>query len=138
MRLRIVAPLEVVIDEDAASIRAADESGSFGILPGHAPFLTSLGISAVGWTNAAGGRRYCAVRHGMVSVTGGQDVAVATREAIPGDDLGTLESTVLARFEHEIEEDRSARFDSNRLQLDAIRRIVSQLHSGGASGGLFS
>jgi F-type H+-transporting ATPase subunit epsilon len=44
MRLRIVTPLSIVVDEDASALRAEDASGSFGILQGHAPFLTALTI----------------------------------------------------------------------------------------------
>jgi F-type H+-transporting ATPase subunit epsilon len=130
MRLRIITPLTVVVDEDAQAIRAEDDSGSFGILRGHADFLTSLAISVVGWQRSDGTRRYCAVRRGMLSISDGVQVAVATREAIAGDDLATLDSTVLQRFRTDIERERSTRFESNQLQLDAIRRIVSQLGSG--------
>ncbi len=49
MRLKIVTPLAVVVDEEIASLRAEDASGSFGVLPGHAPFLTALTISIVSW-----------------------------------------------------------------------------------------
>ena len=43
MRLRIVTPLSVVIDEEGVlALRAEDATGSFGILPHHADFLTSL------------------------------------------------------------------------------------------------
>ncbi len=104
MRLRIVTPLAVVVDEDALAVRAEDASGSFGILPGHADFLTSLAISVVGWTRSDGTRRYCAVRTGMLSVSGGKEIAVATREAIAGDDLSTLDATVLDRFRADIEQ----------------------------------
>ena len=46
MRLRITTPLSVVVDEDGIlSLRAEDATGSFGILPRHADFLTSLAIS---------------------------------------------------------------------------------------------
>ena len=136
MRLRIVTPLAVVVDEDALALRAEDASGSFGILPGHADFLTSLAISVVGWKRSDGSRRYCAVRRGTLSVSGGQDVALATREAIAGDDLATLDSTVLDRFRADTEQERSERFESIQLQLNAIRRIVSQLGSNG--GGNFA
>ena len=129
MRLRIVTPLAVVVDEDALAVRAEDDSGSFGILPGHADFLTSLAISVVGWKQGNGTRRYCAVRRGMLSVSGGNDVAVTTREAIAGDDLATLDTTVLDRFRAATEQERSERFESVQLQLNAIRRIVSQLGS---------
>ncbi|OYY91821.1 MAG: F0F1 ATP synthase subunit epsilon [Sphingomonas sp. 28-66-16] len=135
MRLRIITPLLVVVDEEVLAVRAEDESGSFGILPGHADFLTSLAISVVGWKLPDGARRYCAVRRGMLSISGAA-VAVATREAIAGDDLATLDATVLKRFRADIEQERSERFESIQLQLNAIRRIVSQL--GANSRGRFA
>ncbi len=138
MRLRIVTPLAVVIDEAALSVRAEDASGSFGILPGHADFLTSLALSVVEWTRADHTRHYCAVRRGMFSVSGGADIAVATREAVPSDDLAALGGTVLARFHADIERDRSERFESTQLQLDAIRRIVGQFGQRASGGTLFS
>ena len=136
MRLRIITPLSVVVDEDTLAVRAEDDSGSFGILPGHADFLTSLAISVVSWKRSDGSRGYCAVRRGMLSISEGKDVAVATREAIAGDDLATLDSTVLERFRADIEQERSERFESIQLQLNAIRRIVSQL--GANAGGNFA
>ncbi|GLI99492.1 F0F1 ATP synthase subunit epsilon [Sphingobium sp. BS19] len=132
MRLRIITPLSVIVDEDALAVRAEDDSGSFGILPGHADFLTSLAISVVGWKQSDGSRRFCAVRRGLLSITSGKDVAVATREAIVGDDLATLDSTVLERFRADIDQERSERIESMRLQLNAIRRIVSQLGMSGS------
>ncbi len=137
MKLRIITPLAVVVDEDALAVRAEDDSGSFGVLPGHADFLTSLAMSVVGWKRVDGSRRYCAVRRGMLSVTSGTEVAIATREAIVADDLATLDSTVLARFRADREQERSEHFESVQLQLNAIRRIVSQLRPGGAGAGLF-
>ena len=131
MRLCITTPLAVVIDEDGiVALRAEDATGGFGILPGHAAFLTSLAISVVRWTGADGARRYCAVRRGVLSVTAGREIAVATREAIPGNDLATLDETVLTRFRSDIDMERTQRVESIRLQLNAIRQIVSHLRSG--------
>lgn len=139
MRLRIITPLELVVDEVAVSaVRAEDATGSFGILAGHANFLTSLAVSVVEWKRIDGTRRYCAVRRGMLSVSGGTDVAVATREAIANDDLETLDATVLARFRADIELERSERFETIQLQLSAIRRIVSQFQPGGVGGRILS
>ncbi|MBA3897351.1 MAG: F0F1 ATP synthase subunit epsilon [Sphingomonadaceae bacterium] len=138
MRLRISTPLAVVVDEDALAVRAEDDSGSFGILPGHADFLTSLAISVVEWKRADGSRHYCAVRRGMFSVSAGKQVAVASREAIADDDLATLDATVLARFRADSEQERHEHFESIQLQLNAIRRIVSQLQPGNARGRLFT
>jgi F-type H+-transporting ATPase subunit epsilon len=128
MRLRIFTPLEAVVDEDGVlAVRAEDASGGFGILPGHADFLTSLAISVVSWKSAGGERRYCAVRRGVLSVTSGKDVAIATREAIAGGDLTTLDETVLARFRADIETERTEYVESTRLQLSAIRQIMRHL-----------
>jgi F-type H+-transporting ATPase subunit epsilon len=132
MRLRIVTPLAVVIDEDGVlAVRAEDSTGGFGILPGHADFLTSLVISVVRWTGTDGARRYCAVRRGLLSVTAGREIAIATREAIPGDDIATLDETVLSRFRADIDLERTQRVESTRLQLNAIRQIVGHLRPAG-------
>jgi F-type H+-transporting ATPase subunit epsilon len=135
MRLRITTPLSVVVDDDdVRALRADDATGSFGILPGHADFLTSLTIGVVSWRDADGIAHHCAVRRGVLSVTGGQTIAIATREAVTGDDLATLDETVLARFRSDADTERAERVDSTRLQLNAIRRIVGHLRASGRSG----
>ena len=99
MRLRITTPLAVVADEDGIlSLRAEDATGSFGILPHHADFLTSLAISIVSWQSGDETRHYCAVRRGVLSVDAGRDIAIATREAVTGDDLATLDFAFQSDF----------------------------------------
>ena len=135
MRLRIITPLSVVVDEEGVlALRAEDASGGFGILPHHADFLTSLTISVVSWKGTDSTRHYCAVRHGVLSVTEGQDIAIATREAIIGDDLATLDETVLARFRADIETERTEHVESTRLQLNAIRQIMRHLRPDSRTG----
>ena len=135
MKLRIITPLEVVVDEEGVlALRAEDASGSFGILPRHADFLTSLTISVVGWKSADAAQHFCAVRCGVLSVTGGQDISVATREAIVDDDLTTLDQTILARFRADIETERTEHVESTRLQLNAIRQIMRHLRPDGRAG----
>jgi F-type H+-transporting ATPase subunit epsilon len=133
MRLRITSPLAVVVDADGIDVVSAeDASGGFGIQPRHADFLTSLPVSVVSWTRGSGARHYCAVRGGVLTVTGGQDVAIATREAIAGDDLALLDQKILARFSEDREAERAEFFNSTQIQLNAIRQIVRHLRPGGA------
>jgi F-type H+-transporting ATPase subunit epsilon len=124
----------VIDDESVLALRAEDESGSFGILPGHADFLTALPVSVITWTGSGHARRYCALRGGLLTVTGGTDIAIATREAVVGTDLATLDQTVLIHFRADIDSERAEHFQATRLQLDAIRQIVSHLRPPGPGG----
>ena len=73
-----------------------------------------------------GTQRYCAVRAGLLTVNDGE-VAIATREAILGDDIAKLEETVLARLTAEAEAERQARLHAGDLRIQAIRQIVGYL-----------
>ncbi|HVE22866.1 MAG TPA: F0F1 ATP synthase subunit epsilon [Acidocella sp.] len=125
MRLQITTPLSVLVDEDSVrALRGEDETGSFGILPGHAAFMTSLTISVVSWTREDGTRHHCAIRGGVLAVTEGRAIAIATREGVPGDDLATLDRVVLARFQSELDTERIEGAEHARLELNAIRQIM--------------
>ena len=136
MRLVIATPDAIVATyEDIAALRAEDESGEFGILPHHADFLTALAVSVVGWRHADGTQRYCAVRGGLLSVSGGKNIEIATREAIPGDDLADLEATVLGQLATEAEAERQARARAGELRMQAIRQIVGYLRPRASGSG---
>lgn len=126
MSLRIRTPLAILVDQAASSLRAMDASGSFGILPGHADFLTRLSVSVVSWTAPDGVPHYCAVRGGALTVRAGH-VAIATREAVTGDDLATLDREVLARFRAEMDEERIEHVETTRLHLSAMRQMLARL-----------
>ena len=44
MKLEIVTPYSKVVDTEVDEVTASGKLGEFGVLPGHAPFLTSLKI----------------------------------------------------------------------------------------------
>lgn len=133
MRLRIITPLSVVVDEDIDSLRAEDASGSFGILPGHAPFVTALEVSILSW-RIAEHERFCALRGGVMTVGAASAIDIATREAVTGDDLATLGSEVLARFQSDADTERSEHVETMRLQFNAIRHMVSRLRPAANTG----
>ena len=125
MRLTVTTPLAIVIEaSDVVHLRAEDDTGAFGILPGHADFLTALAVSVASWRDDRGAEHYVAVRGGMLEVRDGDTIAIATPEAVAGDDLHRLESEVLAKFRRQLGEEQSARTDAQRLYLAAIRQIV--------------
>ena len=99
---------------------------------GHADFLTALAVSVVSWRLADGGERYCAVRRGVLRCSGGSEVAIATRQAILGDDLDQLEDVVLADFRRAVEAERAARTESLQLadEGDPADRQLSAARAG--------
>jgi F-type H+-transporting ATPase subunit epsilon len=135
MHLVVTEPARVVAEhDDVVSVRAEDASGSFGILPGHADLITVLMPSVVAWRHADGRCGWCAVRRGVLSVRGGHEVAIATRQAQLGDDLAALEHAVLARYRAELDAERRARVTATRLHTAAIRQIIRALRPTGHQG----
>jgi F-type H+-transporting ATPase subunit epsilon len=124
MRLIITTPMALVADIDAVvHVRAEDETGSFGILEHHDDFLTALAVSVVSWRTAAGAQGHCAVRGGVLSVSGGNRVEIATRQAVVGDDLGQLADKVVAELKRNAEQEEAAWTHSARMRLRVLREL---------------
>ncbi len=51
MKLEIVTPYKKVVDTEIEEVTATGKLGEFGVLPGHAPFLTSLKIGELAYKN---------------------------------------------------------------------------------------
>ncbi|MCC0062920.1 MAG: F0F1 ATP synthase subunit epsilon [Defluviimonas sp.] len=137
LHLTVTTPLEIVVDEAAVTmVRAGDASGEFGVLPGHADFLTVIDAGVLRWRGATSIWRYCALRGAIFSVSAGRDLRVACREAILGEDLASLEARVAeARVEAR---DAARRTHSRdiRLHAHAIRHLMRELAAGGDTLGL--
>jgi len=81
VRLTVITPLAIIVEAgDVVHLRAEDETGAFGILSGHADFLTALAVSVVSWRDGHGVEHHVAVRGGILEVCGGKTIAVATPE----------------------------------------------------------
>jgi F-type H+-transporting ATPase subunit epsilon len=102
-------------------------------MAGHVPFLTALAASVVSWRDGTGREKYCAVRGGLLTVRGGQEIAIATRQAFLGDDLSQLEQNLRDSIAAADERERTERVAAAQMQAMAIRRIMSILRPG--SGG---
>ncbi len=128
LHLTVATPSRLLVESvEVRSLRASDASGSFGIMPGHADFLTVLPASVIEWRESDGQWRYCAVRGGVFSVSEGERVAVACREGVMGRDLAGLETEVRQAGVAETEADRCARVEQTRLHAQAVRQLVKYL-----------
>jgi F-type H+-transporting ATPase subunit epsilon len=128
LHLTVTTPGQILVDSgDVAAVRAEDESGSFGILPGHADLLTALVPSVVRWRTTDGAAHFCAVHGGVFTVSAGNSVAVACREGVLGTSLEDLEAKVRAVRAQQIEADRKARIEQVRLHALAVRQLLRYL-----------
>ncbi|RYH07029.1 F0F1 ATP synthase subunit epsilon [Tropicimonas sp. IMCC6043] len=135
LHLTVTTPMTVLVDEQAVtSVRAEDTSGGFGILPGHIDFLTALPASVLRWRGDDGILHFCALRAGLMNVSGGNRVAVACREGILGDDLAALEAEVGRLRTEEADIDRRARVEHMRLHASAVRQLMRHLRPGSPGG----
>lgn len=131
MRLLVTTPMSVVVDvQDVRHVRADDESGAFGILPGHADFITVLTVSVITWRNHVDEEHHVAVRGGVLTVRDGSLVELATREAVGEDTFRQLGRAVLEQFREEAQAEEESRVSATRLHLAAIRKLQRYLESG--------
>jgi F-type H+-transporting ATPase subunit epsilon len=132
LHLIIATPAKVLADvEDVRSLRAEDDSGAFGVLPGHADLLTVLPPSVVRWTAEDGSMRYCALSGGVLRVAGGKLVAIACRRGAVANDLSALRGEIDALRLAQLDADRRARVEQTMLHARALRQFMRYLQSGG-------
>ena len=131
LHLTIATPTELLVEcSTVRSLQAMDESGSFGIHPGHTDLLTVLPASVVRWRDEDDAWRYCAVRGGVLDVSEGRKVAIACRRGVLGTDLAALEAEVEQAHAAEAEAQRCARVEQTRFHALAVRQLVRYLMPG--------
>ena len=123
MRLKVLLPHEVLVDEDASKIIAEAENGSFCLKPRHVDFVAALAPGLLSFVDAAGGEVFLAVDEGIL-VKCGAEVLVSCRNAVRGEDLGQLQQIVDQRFTALDEQERLARSAVARLEAGMVRRFI--------------
>jgi F-type H+-transporting ATPase subunit epsilon len=122
MRLRVVTPMSVCVDRSVLRIVAEAPDGHFGMLPNHVDFIAELVPGILLYATEDGAERYVAVNSGTL-VKCGDEVRVAVRGAVEGDDLSELRARVEADFRRRDEDEREARAALARLEAGMIRRF---------------
>jgi len=131
LHLKIATPATVLFDnEQVTALRAEDESGSFGILPGHIDFLTVLTPSVLRWHGADGQMHYCAVEEGVLSVRSGRDITIACRDGVLSDSLEALELQIQVAREKRLDAVRRSRVEQTRVHAQAVRQLLHYLRPG--------
>jgi len=138
MRLVVLTPQSVVVDEDVVAVRAEDATGSFGILDRHADFLTTLPPSVVAFRRADGSESFVAVRGGFLVVEDRRTVEITTREAIRSDDLAEVRHEVEGRLRRIEDVEATARQALRKFEGALVRKMtewqeIERRRAGGSS-----
>lgn len=122
MRLRILLPTGIALQEDVDALVAEGPDGEWGILPRHQDLVMAL-VPGILSYRAGGAERFIAV-HGGVLVKAGERVDVSARDAVAGDDPAALERAVRDRFEAADAGERAARTAIQKLEAATLRRLL--------------
>ncbi|UJS17290.1 MAG: F0F1 ATP synthase subunit epsilon [Candidatus Jettenia sp.] len=123
MKLKILLPAEIFIDQEVTKVAAEAENGCFCLLPRHADFVTALVPGLLSFVSKAGKEEFIAVDEGIL-IKAGPEVLVSTRNAIGGLDLGTLRRTIEGQFEALSDQEKKARSVLANIEASFVRRFL--------------
>ncbi len=122
MRLKVLLPTEIIVDEEVTKVVAEAANGSFCLLPRHVDFVAALIPGLLSFVSG-GEERHIAVDEGILLKIG-DEVRVSTERAVRGADLGRLRQAVREQFRTLNERERSARSAVAKLEAGFVRRFV--------------
>jgi F-type H+-transporting ATPase subunit epsilon len=124
MRLTVLLPTEILVDEEVAKVVAEAQNGSFCLLPRHIDFVAALVPGLLSFVKTADGiEEFLAVDEGVL-VKCGPQVLVSTLQAVRGGELGLLQETVEKTFKVLTDQEKRARTALANLEANLIRRFL--------------
>ena len=134
IQLEIVTPEKIVVSEEAQIVASPGSLGEFGVLTGHTPFMTTLKIGSVHYTDANGMERYVFVSGGFAEALPDKVTILAESAERRSDIDIDRADTARERAEQRLAEDRSRDnidFERARIALErAVQRIKLAKRSG--------
>lgn len=123
MRLKLLLPSLILIDQSVTKVVAEGWNGSFCLEPRHIDFVSELVPGILMYVNENGEKVYVAIDYGTL-VKCADEVLISTQNAVRGDNLETLRETVEQRFLQLDENERIARSALARLEAGVVRRFT--------------
>ncbi|MEH2389304.1 MAG: F0F1 ATP synthase subunit epsilon [Nostoc sp.] len=123
MRLKVVLPTKILIETAAIKVIAEAENGIFCLLPRHIDFVATLIPSLLSFVSPQGQEQFFAIDQGIL-IKHGDEVTVATQNAVQGGDLGMLKKTVEQQFHLIDEREKTAHSVLEKLEINTIRHFI--------------
>lgn len=114
IKLEIVTPDRIVVDEDVQIVMAPGTDGEFGVLSGHTPFMTSLKTGTVRFTDASGKEK-------LVFVSGGFTEALPDKVTILAESAERHEEIDVERAKSALERAQKRLADEKNEDIDFVR-----------------
>jgi F-type H+-transporting ATPase subunit epsilon len=122
MRLRVLVPTKVLLDEQVEQVTAEGLGGEFGLLERHIDFVLPLVPGIVSYRQGEQ-TQYLGVDRGVL-VKVGADVRVVTAQATTQGDLAALERRVAEEFAQLDEQERRAQSAALKLEAGLVRKFL--------------
>ena len=132
LTLEIATPTRLVVTESVDEIIIPGSQGYFGVLPGHAPFLTTLGIGELTY-RVGRDERYLAVSGGFAEVRNDKVIVLADTAERPEEIDRARAERARERAERRLAGRTDEEVDYVRA-LAALARAVTRLMTAGRLG----
>lgn len=122
MKLKILLPTEVFLEEEVIKISSEALNGSFTILPRHLDFITVLQPGLLYFeTNKK--ENFLAVDKGVL-LKAGAEVLVSVRSAVRAEGLKDVRKKIEKRYQELNEREKRSRSVLAKFESDFIRRFI--------------
>ena len=122
MKLKILLPAKVLLEEEVEKVTAEAENGFFTILPRHVDFVSALVPSIFTYVTSGGSEHYLALDEGIL-IKQGDQLYVSAARAVQGESLEVLQETVERELKVLGESEKKSRAVMSRLEVDTLRRF---------------
>jgi F-type H+-transporting ATPase subunit epsilon len=123
MRLKVLMPLRVLLEEEVDKVVAEARNGHFCLLPRHADFVAPLVPGILSFQPREQPIQYIGIDEGIL-VKVANEVLVSTRQATRGATLEELMQWVEDEFLRLDEHERKARSAAAKLEAGLVRRFL--------------
>lgn len=124
-KLNLLTPEKLIFRDEARSVVAYGTDGYLGILPKHAPLLTSLEIGALTITDKDGKEQRFALNGGFLEVIN-NEVTILAETAEHANNIDVERAKAARERAQKRLEDRSREIDRHRAEI-ALKKAVTRL-----------
>jgi F-type H+-transporting ATPase subunit epsilon len=132
IQLEVVTPSRQLLSEKVDSIELPGKDGYLGILPGHAPLLTQLGIGVLAYSQS-GTAHYATVMEGFAEVLGDRVIVLADAAELAHEIDPSRAQSAAERAEAEIAKAGHGETDWHAASL-ALQRALARQEAVSKSG----